>query len=487
MDELILKLDRLFTSYRISSSTERLNQKILQLNEFIDGKLTEEQIYHEDLLEQISNLSKQIQHFDKVLSIPPESIDLNSGSLIEIKQLLQDKYQEKQQLVVELQDEITRVVHSLHTTSKEFHSQEEHEQFIKTIQSNSTSIQQLSILNSQLTNLKYERENYEQMKTDYLQSISQLNNRLNGKTESDALTGHSLQQLKQIKQALLERETLLEEEISFLKDKIKNDLLVIEQFNEKDDLLDCLLEKERFDSHDQIEMQSLKVQIEQLQEDASRIEKIKRLRFERAFEAEYVLLIEIWNALDVLPEERDSFYLKIEKYSLEGVQSIRNEITRLTPICQLAQQIEGLIDKRDEFILRMKAFEVSASDPARLFRSSFQLNQEERFRKTAYPTLIKIEQELKEGLQKFYLQTNHHFKSNYYEKLEQEIEERSISETFFVFEDAGQNGSCTTRRTRLSGTGGGGIENVKQNGQVDNGKESAATRDKQRHLIYRKD
>ncbi len=53
------------------------------------------------------------------------------------------------------------------------------------------------------------------MKTDHLQSISQLNNRLNGKTESDHLTGHSLQQLKQIKQALLERETLLEEEISF--------------------------------------------------------------------------------------------------------------------------------------------------------------------------------------------------------------------------------------------------------------------------------
>ncbi len=68
--------------------------------------------------------------------------------------------------------------------------------------------------------------------------------------------------------------------------------MVIEQFNEKD-LIGLLLEKERFDSLDQIEMQSLKVQIEQLQEDASRIEKIKRLRFERAFEAEYVLLIEI--------------------------------------------------------------------------------------------------------------------------------------------------------------------------------------------------
>ena len=39
-------------------------------------------------------------------------------------------------------------------------------------------------------------------------------------------------------------------------------------------------------------------------------------------------------------------------------------------------------------------FEVSASDPKRLFRPSFQLIEEEKFRKTCYPNLFKLEAKL---------------------------------------------------------------------------------------------
>jgi hypothetical protein len=42
----------------------------------------------------------------------------------------------------------------------------------------------------------------------------------------------------------------------------------------------------------------------------------------------------------------------------------------------------------------MMDFEKSASDPRRLFRSSFQLLEEEKFRKTCYPTLLKMEERL---------------------------------------------------------------------------------------------
>lgn len=42
----------------------------------------------------------------------------------------------------------------------------------------------------------------------------------------------------------------------------------------------------------------------------------------------------------------------------------------------------------------MKDFELTASDPKRLFRPSFQLIEEEKFRKTCLPTLTKMESNL---------------------------------------------------------------------------------------------
>jgi hypothetical protein len=42
----------------------------------------------------------------------------------------------------------------------------------------------------------------------------------------------------------------------------------------------------------------------------------------------------------------------------------------------------------------MIEFEKHASDPRRLFGSSVQLNAEEKWRKTAYPTLLRIEERL---------------------------------------------------------------------------------------------
>jgi hypothetical protein len=46
----------------------------------------------------------------------------------------------------------------------------------------------------------------------------------------------------------------------------------------------------------------------------------------------------------------------------------------------------------------MKEFEVTASDPARLFRPSFQLIEEEKFRKTACPNLLSLEASLKKKI-----------------------------------------------------------------------------------------
>lgn len=49
----------------------------------------------------------------------------------------------------------------------------------------------------------------------------------------------------------------------------------------------------------------------------------------------------------------------------------------------------------------MIAFEQTARDPKRLFQSSFQLVEEEKFRRRAYPTLLKLESTLLNAIIKF--------------------------------------------------------------------------------------
>lgn len=59
------------------------------------------------------------------------------------------------------------------------------------------------------------------------------------------------------------------------------------------------------------------------------------------------------------------------------------------------------IQKRQALVERMRAFELTAKDPNRLFGPSFRLMEEDRFRKTAYPSLLRIESQLEADLQNF--------------------------------------------------------------------------------------
>lgn len=49
----------------------------------------------------------------------------------------------------------------------------------------------------------------------------------------------------------------------------------------------------------------------------------------------------------------------------------------------------------------MVDFEKTASDPRRLFRASFQLNEEEKFRRTCFPTLLQLDESLLKAIQDF--------------------------------------------------------------------------------------
>ncbi|OAG31888.1 hypothetical protein NEDG_00363 [Nematocida displodere] len=60
----------------------------------------------------------------------------------------------------------------------------------------------------------------------------------------------------------------------------------------------------------------------------------------------------------------------------------------------ILKDIKAFIQERKELLEKMSLFEEAASDPRRLFRSSFQLVSEEKFRKMAVPTLLRVEKEI---------------------------------------------------------------------------------------------
>lgn len=76
-------------------------------------------------------------------------------------------------------------------------------------------------------------------------------------------------------------------------------------------------------------------------------------------------------------------------------------ITRLKTLLQAATPIHAKIQKRCALIHRMQQFEQSARDPNRLFGPSFRLMEEDRFRKTALPTLLRLEADLETALRDF--------------------------------------------------------------------------------------
>ena len=90
---------------------------------------------------------------------------------------------------------------------------------------------------------------------------------------------------------------------------------------------------------------------------------------------------------------------------------------------------------------KIKLFEVSASDPRRLFRPSFQLIEEEKFRKTCYPNLFKLESKLIDSIKEYEKNENQEFNFNderymitlvpFFNK-EAEIAHRFINDSVFL-------------------------------------------------------
>ncbi len=177
--------------------------------------------------------------------------------------------------------------------------------------------------------------------------------------------------------------------------------------------------------------------LSKLEHEKRRLFDLQKERFREMLEDQERQLITLWNELEVPDEERIAVLDGMR--SLSAVDTLERQsalIAQLKPIAASQAAIRPKIEKRASLIQRMKEFEVSAADPNRLFGSSFRLCQEERFRKAACPTLVKLEGDLMESLIAYKDRYGCELIYNgrpFRQVLEEEKENRFINDTLFYF------------------------------------------------------
>ncbi|KAG0191903.1 carboxypeptidase C prc1 [Apophysomyces sp. BC1034] len=151
-----------------------------------------------------------------------------------------------------------------------------------------------------------------------------------------------------------------------------------------------------------------------------------------------VKLETLWDKCLLTQRERDDFMNRLhELNTMDEVRVIVDEhIKYLQKIQHDGARLAKLMKERKELIQEMIDFEKTASDPSRLFRASFQLNQEERWRKTCFPTLLRLDDELIEAVCNFERISKKPFivgERRYLDTLFDEIADRAANQTFFGF------------------------------------------------------
>jgi hypothetical protein len=139
---------------------------------------------------------------------------------------------------------------------------------------------------------------------------------------------------------------------------------------------------------------------------------------------------------DILTSLFEMFGMDMADYERteEGVEEMTKMIGELESKRELFLLIKSLIGKRVELVDRMNEFEKEASDPRRLFRSSFQLLNEEKFRNSAYPNLIRIEEMILKSIDEYEERFGVFMCGGigYKECLKREIDNRIVNKTVFI-------------------------------------------------------
>ncbi|KAI8619326.1 microtubule associated protein-domain-containing protein [Chytriomyces sp. MP71] len=196
---------------------------------------------------------------------------------------------------------------------------------------------------------------------------------------------------------------------------------------------------------DKDETEEFKLDAEDLErlEEYEKIASDLRIRWRSKMQEVVVrLLLDLttwWDKCYVLAEDRKSFTNQFgdNLFSPLTVERIRLELLSLQARHESEQHLYERIEARADLLARMVDFEKSASDPRRLFRSSFQLNEEERFRKSCVPSLLRLEQELRDAVAVFEQDHGRAFNFRgirYLATLDQETSDRFLNEAVFLFD-----------------------------------------------------
>lgn len=142
--------------------------------------------------------------------------------------------------------------------------------------------------------------------------------------------------------------------------------------------------------------------LERLEAEKKRLFDLQKERFREMLGEQERELKGLWDELETPEAEREAALESMR--ALSPADTLDRQSALIASLRSLSTEhsaIRSKAEKRAALIQRMREFEVSAADPNRLFGSSFRLNQEERFRKAAYPTLVKIEGDLEAMLEAF--------------------------------------------------------------------------------------
>ncbi|OAJ38995.1 hypothetical protein BDEG_22880 [Batrachochytrium dendrobatidis JEL423] len=172
------------------------------------------------------------------------------------------------------------------------------------------------------------------------------------------------------------------------------------------------------------------------------LRKLWKQKMEKHVDELLVIIKDLWLKCFVSEQHCTTFLNNINQdlYSPSTIEILRAEIAMLNQRYAVYQEIYEKINDRNALINKMKEFETSASDPRRLFRPSFQLVEEERFRKTCYPTLLRIESKLRASIVSAEHDHGEPFildNSRYLNVLEAEIADRFVNENIFVLDRLG--------------------------------------------------
>ncbi|KAJ3323376.1 carboxypeptidase C prc1 [Boothiomyces sp. JEL0866] len=142
---------------------------------------------------------------------------------------------------------------------------------------------------------------------------------------------------------------------------------------------------------------------------------------------------ELWEKCSSPKEHQERIVNQITPYTLNSVTILETELQAMQSRYKSTKKIIDLVHKRADLLNRIKQFEITASDPKRLFQPSFQLLEEEKFRKTCFPSLLKLEGELKISIE-LYQQNGNEFRYKDFtlHTLNQEIAMRFINTSVFV-------------------------------------------------------